>query len=80
MSESRGQLRWHSRRGLLELDLLLQRFLERGFDQLSEDELAVYRRLLDLADNDLLDLVSGRQHSDDAAVQALLQRIKDVSV
>ena len=79
MSESLGQLRWHSRRGLLELDLLLQRFLAREFDQLSEDELVVYRRLLDLEDGDLLDLVSGRQHSDDAAVQALLQRIRGIS-
>lgn len=79
MSESLGQLRWHSRRGLLELDLLLQRFLEHGFDQLSEDELAVYRRLLDLPDNDLLDLVNGRQHSDDAAAQALLERIRGIT-
>ena len=76
MSGALGQLRWHSRRGLLELDLLLQRFLDREFDRLSADELAVYRRLLDLQDNDLLDLVNGRQHSDDAAVQGLVQRIK----
>lgn len=76
MSESLGQLRWHSRRGLLELDLLLQRFLAREFDTLTGDELAVYRRLLDLPDNDLLDLVSGRRPSDDVQEQALLQRIK----
>jgi antitoxin CptB len=52
-----NRLRWKCRRGLLELDIVLERFLRQDVskDQLSE--------LLDLPDNDLWDIVAGR--SDD---------------
>jgi antitoxin CptB len=50
----REKLRWKCRRGLLELDLVLARYLDRhpGDAELSA--------LLDLPDNDLWDIVIGR--------------------
>jgi succinate dehydrogenase flavin-adding protein (antitoxin of CptAB toxin-antitoxin module) len=54
------RIRWRCRRGLLELDLLLKGFLERGYDRLGPEERAVFVELLEQPDNDLLDLAMGR--------------------
>ena len=64
MSED-DRLRWHCRRGLLELDLILSRFLEHRLDDLSPDQRAALTRLLDLPDNDLLDVIMGRVETND---------------
>ena len=45
---------------LLELDIVLGRFLERYADTMSEQELAVLVELLDYPDNNLWDVVGGR--------------------
>jgi antitoxin CptB len=50
-------------RGLLENDLILQRFFERYGTQLSVDDGKVLTRLLALDDNDLMDLLIGRKDS-----------------
>ncbi|MFN2645106.1 MAG: succinate dehydrogenase assembly factor 2 [Burkholderiales bacterium] len=55
----RERLKWKCRRGLLELDIVLSRYLAQHAD---DAELAA---LLDLPDNDLWDIVAGR--SDDYA-------------
>ena len=54
------RIRWHCRRGLLELDLILNRFNERYLEQLSAEDLNAFESLLEEDDNDLLDLVMGR--------------------
>ena len=55
------RIRWRCRRGLLELDLVLQGFLERRFDALDEEGRQRFSELLDQPDNDLLDLAMGRR-------------------
>lgn len=72
----KNRIRWRSRRGLLELDIVLQRFLEHDFDGLDEAALAAYDDLLMLPDNDLLDLVDGRSDSGEARFQWLLARLR----
>jgi succinate dehydrogenase flavin-adding protein (antitoxin of CptAB toxin-antitoxin module) len=54
------RLRWHCRRGLLELDLALTKFLERHARALQPADLVILNELLELGDNELWDLVSGR--------------------
>jgi succinate dehydrogenase flavin-adding protein (antitoxin of CptAB toxin-antitoxin module) len=54
------RIRWRCRRGLLELDLVLERFLQRRFDGLDGETLRRFDELLDQPDNDLLDLALGR--------------------
>ena len=56
----KNRLRWRSRRGLLELDIMLQRFLEVHFEHLPMPELLAYRDLLMLSDNDLLNLINAK--------------------
>jgi antitoxin CptB len=73
-----NRLRWRCRRGMLENDLILTRFLDARGEAISEQEVAALDVLLDLSDNDLWDLLSGRQEPADAAVAPLLERLKAI--
>ena len=72
------RLRWRCiRRGLLELDLTLTKFLDGEFEKLSEPEVEAFKRLADLEDWDFLTLiVSGKEVSDphEAEVLAKLRK------
>ena len=57
------RLKSDARRGLLENDLILQRFFERYGAQLSAEDGKVLSQLLSLDDNDLMDLLIGRKDS-----------------
>ena len=56
----RARLRWRARRGLLENDLVLARFLDRYEASLCDDDVGALTRLLELPDNDLMDLILAR--------------------
>ena len=75
-SREMERLRWRSRRGLLELDIVLGRFWAGCGEELDEPEAGSLARLLAMPDNDLLDLVMGRRPCPDPALQPLLQRLK----
>ena len=60
------RVRWNCRRGLLELDVVLTRFLDRHYETLSTQQRAAFNRLLDYPDNDLWDFVTGKQPPPDA--------------
>lgn len=55
-----SKLRWRCRRGLLENDLLIERFFERHAASLTVKQADAMGELMDLADNDLLDLLLRR--------------------
>ncbi len=55
------RIRWRCRRGLLELDLILARFLDTRLAGLDAGQLESFGDLLEEADNDLLDMAMGRQ-------------------
>jgi antitoxin CptB len=78
----RARLRWRSRRGLLENDLILTRFLDAHEIELTDDEVDALTQLLDLSDNDLLDLLLGRTEPADSLavpnVSALLSKLRQV--
>ena len=56
----RRRLRWRARRGLLENDLVFERFFARHGDLLSDADVAGLDQLLELPDNELLDLILER--------------------
>jgi antitoxin CptB len=56
-----SKLRWRCRRGLLENDLLIERFFERHAASLTVKQAEALGELMDLADNDLLDLLLRRK-------------------
>ena len=69
---SRNRLSWKCRRGLLELDLVLQRFVA----TLRDEDLQPLSALLELPDNDLLDIVMGRSESYDRRFEETVARLR----
>jgi antitoxin CptB len=58
---SLSKLKWRCRRGLLENDLFIQRFFRDHEETITTRQAAGVNALMDLADNDLLDLLLRRQ-------------------
>ena len=56
-----SKLRWRCRRGLLENDLFVERFFQRHEESLTVRQARALEKLMDLADNDLLDLLLRRR-------------------
>jgi antitoxin CptB len=73
-----NRLRWRCRRGMLENDLILARFLDTRGERISAQEIAALDRLLQLSDSELWDLLSGRQEVADPAVAPLLELLRAV--
>ena len=61
-----SKLRWRCRRGLLENDLFIERFFDRHADRLTVRQAEALGELMDLADNDLLDLLLRRKDPEGA--------------
>lgn len=75
-----GKLQWRSRRGMLENDLLLERFYARN-KTLTRSQADALTQLLKLSDNDLLDLLVGRKPlpktlAAQDAVQQILEQLQ----
>lgn len=61
-----SKLRWRCRRGLLENDLFIERFFDRYAASLTVRQAEALGELMDLADNDLLDLLLRRKDPEGA--------------
>ena len=72
------RLRWQCRRGMLELDHLLDRFLDLGYSDLSEPERLAFLRLLGEQDTCLSDWFMARAEPPDPALRELVRRIIEV--
>jgi antitoxin CptB len=76
------RLRWRCRRGMLELDLGLNAFLDRHLDELEPSGIEAFKSLLALPDPDLLDHVMGRtepESSETRDVLALMRKNRAIS-
>ena len=70
-----NRLRWRSRRGMLELDLLLLPFFDEVFAELESDQQQAFIKLLEQDDPDLWDWFARKSESDDPELAALVERI-----
>ena len=70
------RLRWRCRRGLLELDLTLLSFLERGYRDLDPIGQMAFDRLLALLDNTLLAYLQGSENPPDKELIQLVAKIR----
>ena len=71
-----GRLRWQCRRGMLELDLLLRRFVDTGYIGLDGAEHKAFARLLDYPDDTLLELLMGRMTSTEGEITRVIEKIR----
>ncbi len=68
---------WHSRRGMLELDLILMPFAEQVYPQLAAADQAIYKRLLECEDPELFRWLLGHGSTDDEQLAAIIGKILD---
>jgi len=69
--------RWRCRRGLLELDIVLQRFVDQYYGKLDEEEIRQFETLLGLSDNDLWDMIALKEAGDNN-LQPVLRLLRAV--
>jgi antitoxin CptB len=75
--EEMARLRWQCRRGMLELDVILQPFFEQYYAELSAAEQNDFERLLASSDQELYLWFIGNERPDDEELQRLVIKIKN---
>lgn len=75
-NEQVNRMRWASRRGLLELDLLLGPFMEACFSELEQSLRDDYQQLMGHEDQDILNWILGREALTDEKLAAITDRIR----
>ena len=70
------KLRWRCRRGMRELDQLLERWLDREYASASEAQRGIFRRLLDSEDDRLWRWFLGHEAPADVEIAALIDQIR----
>ena len=76
-TEEWNRLRWQCRRGLLELDLVLERFLEKYGDRLQGERLSSFQTLLTYTDNEIWDLIRAHTECRDARFAEVVQWMRN---
>ena len=71
------RVRWRCRRGLLELDIVLGRFIEQRYPVMDEEQRVVFEELLDLPDTELWDLITDKREPTHASQRVVLQWMKE---
>ncbi|MBJ2177065.1 MULTISPECIES: FAD assembly factor SdhE [Pseudomonas] len=72
-----NRLYWHSRRGMLELDVLLVPFVREVYSTLNEADRNCYVRLLECEDQDMFGWFMERSESEDPELQRMVRMILD---
>ena len=74
-----SELKWRCRRGMLELDILLNSYLDKNYHTMSLQQGDVFSEVLDYPDQVLFDLLLGNMQSSDAAVNRLITEIQGIN-
>ena len=72
-----NRLFWHSRRGMLELDVLLVPFVREVYAHLDAEDQARYRKLLACEDQDMFGWFMQRGEPEDADLRRMVRMILD---
>lgn len=75
-----NKLRWRCRRGTLELDLMLLRYLENSYLAACSTEQKTFLQLLELEDTDLMHYLMGEDVSKTANLAELIGKIRALPV
>ncbi|WP_341503234.1 succinate dehydrogenase assembly factor 2 [Gallaecimonas sp. GXIMD4217] len=73
----KARLKWACRRGMLELDVLFEPFVEEAYDDLPEDQKKVFERLLACDDPELFAWIMGHEQCQDPELAAMVKHIVD---
>ena len=74
-----AELKWRCRRGMLELDILLNTYLDRNYEAMTARQGSVFSEVLDYPDQVLFDLLLGNMQSSDTEVSRLISEIRTIN-
>ncbi len=74
----RARLRWRARRGLLENDLIITKFLDRYEQELTDEDVSSLTQLFELDDNSLLDILLDRANPEGIYDTPNIKRLIDL--
>ena len=72
-----NRLRWATRRGMLELDLILLPFLEKVLPGLGESEQVLFEKLLECEDQDMFNWFLHKGEPEEADIKTIVDIIRD---
>ncbi|STX51723.1 YgfY [Legionella busanensis] len=72
----KAKIKWHCRRGMLELDLLLNQFIEQSLDKLQDNQVSVFEQLLNTSDPELYCWLMGSEKPADKEMLAIVELIQ----
>ena len=73
-----SRLRWRCRRGIKEMDLVFQGFLEQEYQQLNEQDKALFEKILDESDLDILDWILGHKDVTNTEYAELIEKFRQL--
>ncbi len=68
-----SRLRWRCRRGIKEMDLILQRFLEQNYPALPPQQQSLFDQILDETDLDIMDWILDRSQPENPDYETLIR-------
>ncbi len=76
--ENLAKLKWRCRRGTLELDILFQRYLENYYVDADPTEQALFLKLLELEDSELIRFFVGNAIGKNNEFEPLLEKMRQI--
>ena len=76
IGDEQSRLRWRCRRGMLELDLLLQGFVEQGYTALDETERVLFMELLEMPDQELFEYLMAIKKPEKKEFSPVIEKIR----
>ena len=77
MSDKKSRLLWRCRRGIKEMDIIFQDFVNHSYDQLTDDKKNSFSRLLDEQDLDILNWIMGKDKPYDNELVNIINIIRE---
>ncbi|NKB39205.1 MAG: hypothetical protein GKR93_18905 [Gammaproteobacteria bacterium] len=74
-----SRLRWRCRRGIKEMDLVFEHFLEQEYAELSSVQKHLFSQILEESDLDIMDWILGRKEPLKAEYNVLIQQFRKLN-
>ena len=76
MSKKKSRLLWRCRRGIKEMDIVLQDFIKDSYDELNNKNKSAFSKLLEEQDLDFLNWILGKDKPEDTALIEIIKKIR----
>ncbi len=76
---SLNKLRWKARKGIRELDILLQNFIETSYSRLDNNDKKLFEEMLEIETYDLLNAISGKS-SYNVKYEKIIKQLSNLSI